>query len=529
MLKVFQDITIRPVSWIKAGLYALMIGLVYFSALSVLVRQWNNDDFSYCYLVPFFVLFLVWEKRKRLAVIPSSPSWKGIIFFTVGIFLYWLGELGAEYFTLYMSFWCVIVGIVWLHLGWRKVRTIWFALVMILAMFPPPNIVCVQLSLGLRLISSQLGVWMLHLWGVSAFREGNIIDLGFTQLQVVDACSGLRYLVPLMVLSLLFAHWFMGHFWKRVVLFASSVPLAVFINSFRIAMTGILYRVAGAEVAEGFFHGFAGGLIFVVALPVLSVIVWILKRLPPRETGFTLQVADVTPEMLALRNDMKLAPMPKGYREALFQPRFVTVVIVLLGVLAVANTLEFRERTTVRKSFSQFPTIVNEWRGVREAMDQQVIEALKLDDYISINYYDRKGRIVNFYAAYYEDQRKGESIHSPATCLPSTGWEFREAGTIKVPMGFGQAPMTVSRAFMEKEGSTELTYYWFPMRGRVATSLYQIKLFNFWDAVTRHRTDGALVRAITPIYPAETQKEADQRLRRFVADIRPVLNEFLPD
>lgn len=529
MQKMLQDITIRPVSWIKAGIYALLIGATYSSALSVLVLQWNNDDFSYCYLVPFFVVFLLWEKRKRLAVIPSSPSWKGFIFFAGGIILYWLGELGAEYFTIYISFWLVVVGVVWLHLGWQKVRTIWFALVMMLAMFPPPDFICVRVGLGLKLLSSQFGVWMLHLWGVSAFREGNIIDLGFTQLQVVDACSGLRYLVPLMVLSLLFAHWFMGHFWKRIVLFASSVPLAVFINSFRIAMTGVLYRVAGAEIAEGFFHGFAGGLIFVFALPVFYAIVLILKKLPPRETGFKLQVADVTPRILELSQRMRSTVVPRGYKEALFQPRFVIAVILLLCVFAATNTMELREKTPARKSFSQFPMIVNDWRGARDVIDRQVIEALKLDDYVSVNYHDRSGRIVNFYAAYYEDQRKGESIHSPETCLPSAGWEFREAGTTKVPMGVARSPMTVSRAFMEKGGTTELIYYWFPMRGRVATNLYQIKLYNFWDAVTRRRTDGALVRAITPIYPAETQKDAEQRLQKFVTEIQPVLEEFLPD
>lgn len=528
MLKIFEDIAIRQVGWIKAGIYALLIGAVYFSALTVLVDQWNNDDFSYCYYVPFFVIFLVWEKRKRLVVIPSSPSWKGMIFLAVGVLFYWLGELGGEYFTIYLSFWLVVVGIVWLHLGWAKVRTIWFALVMILAMFPPPNFVTVKASLGLKLISSQIGVWMLHLWGVSALREGNIIDLGFTQLQVVDACSGLRYLMPLMVLSLLFAHWFMGRFWKRLVLFASSVPLAVLINSFRIAMTGVLYRVAGEEMAKGFFHGFAGGIIFVFALPVFYVIVLILKRMPPRETGFKLQVADVTPRILEMSRAIKPVAVPRGYREALFQPRFAIVVMVLLCIFAMTNTLEFREKVSARKPFSLYPTTVDDWRGAREMIDQQVVAALKLDDYVSINYHDRKGRVVNFYAAYYEDQRKGESIHSPETCLPSSGWEFRETGTARVPMGAGRTPMTVSRAFMEKDGATEVTYYWFPMRGRVAANLYQVKLYNFWDAVTRHRTDGALVRAITPVYPAETEKEADQRLQRFVADMKPVLDEFLP-
>ena len=162
-------------------------------------------------------------------------------------------------------------------------------------------------------------------------------------------------------------------------------------------------------------------------------------------------------------------------------------------------------------------------------LDQQFIDTLKFSDYIRVNYYDRKGKAVNFYVAYYEDQRKGESIHSPESCLPGSGWDFRKAGTILVSAVAGQPAMKVNQAFMEKEGHKEVVYYYFPMRGKVLTELYQIKLHNFWDALTRRRTDGALVMAITPIYPAETQKDADQRLQRFATDIKPVLSEFLPE
>jgi EpsI family protein len=173
--------------------------------------------------------------------------------------------------------------------------------------------------------------------------------------------------------------------------------------------------------------------------------------------------------------------------------------------------------------------VVGEWSGAKQAMDQQFIDALKFSDYISANFYNRQGKTVNLYVAYYEDQRKGESIHSPESCLPSSGWNFREAGAVSIPAASGKTPMKVSRALMEKGGLTEMSYYWFPMRGKILTRLYEIKLHNFWDALIRRRTDGALVMTITPIYPAETQKDADQRLRKFVTDMKPVLDEFLPE
>ena len=239
------------------------------------------EDYSHCALVPFVVLYLLWEKRREIAATPSEPSWTGLVPFGIVSVFSGSVSLAASIFTLYMSFWFAVVGLIWLHLGWEKIKTIWFSLVMMLAMFPFPNFINTRITLQLRLISSKLGVWMLHLYGMSAYREGNVIDLGFTQLQVVDACSGLRYVMPLMVLSLLLAYWFKAHWWKRVVLFLSSIPLAIFVNSFRIAATGVLYSMFGAQVAEGFFHGFSGWLIFMFAIPCLLLEMWVLRRIPP--------------------------------------------------------------------------------------------------------------------------------------------------------------------------------------------------------------------------------------------------------
>ena len=272
-------------SYTRIACYTFLLAGMYYSAFKRLVTyDWSREDYSYGYLIPFVVLYLLWENRQQVVSTPSAPTWKGLIPFGLGIAFFWLGELGGEFFTMYISFWLVIVGLCWLHVGWQKLKAMGFALVMILAMFPPPGFVDVRISVYLKLISSQIGVWMLHVCGMSAYREGNVIDLGFTQLQVVDACSGLRYLFPLMVLSLILAHWFKAHLWKRVVLFLSSVPLAIIVNSARIAITGVLYGIFGAKVAEGFFHGFSSWLIFIAAIPFLLVEMWVLKWLPPKGT-----------------------------------------------------------------------------------------------------------------------------------------------------------------------------------------------------------------------------------------------------
>ena len=172
---------------------------------------------------------------------------------------------------------------------------------------------------------------------------------------------------------------------------------------------------------------------------------------------------------------------------------------------------------------------MGEWIGDRKAMEQVFLDTLKLTDYSIVDYRDPKGKEINVYVAYNDRQTKGQSSHSPDSCLPGSGWEFHDSGTVVVPgTGGGGQPMRVKRALMEKNGVRQLSYYWFPQRGRILTSMYQLKAYAFWDALTRRRTDGALVRLITPVNESEQLSDAETRLQAFARDLVPVLDRFLP-
>lgn len=529
-------------------IYAVSIAFIYQTVLRhLLFQDWHKEDYTHCLLIPFVIAYLLWEKRQELSKSPALASWTGLIPFLIGVFLFWLGELSGEYFTLYFSLWLTCVGLIWLHFGWQKIKIIWFALLMGLAMFPFPNFINFRLSLWLQLISSRLGVWMVHLYGMPAYREGNVIDLGFTQLQVVEACSGLRYLIPIMVLALLLAYFFKTHLWKRILLFVSSIPLAIVVNSMRIALTGILYSVWGAKVAEGFFHGFSGWMIFIFALGFLLVEMWILSWLGPRKgSRFKVQGSEER-ESSRLKvqgsgednEEKRICGKEEGESvnadirvHAYTRTRvyvFVVAIILLAATAVLSKAVEFREKVPIAKSFNQFPAEIGEWTGKRQVMEQQYLNALSFSDYIIADYRNSAGKEINFYIAYYETQRKGESIHSPETCLPGGGWIFRESGAATITLaGNNPGSITVNRAFMEKPGTRELVYFWFPMRGRVLTTLYGVKLANFWDAMTRQRTDGALVRVITQIDEKETMAEAESRLAGFTKEIVPILDQFIP-
>ena len=346
--------------WLNIPVYGALLGLLYHQALVYLFGMWRKEDFNYGYVILPIVLYLALGETGRAeaapfrSVLAGADPGRGW-----GSFFYALGELGGEYTTLFLSLWLMVFGLCWLHLGWGKLKVVAFPVAFLLVMFPPPNLIYGNISLRLQLISSQVGVWMIRVFGMTAYREGNVIDLGFTQLQVVDACSGLRYLFPLLALGILIAYHFRASFWKRAVLVLSAVPVTVFTNSLRIATVGFLYPVWGAKVAEGFFHDFSGWLIFMASLAILLAEMWLLGRIFPEPDR-----SAVVNEGPALSDGIPIeekSGVPRG--RGWGPPQSVVAVVLLLATLLVFRSVEFREKVPVSRPLAQVPLSMGEWIG----------------------------------------------------------------------------------------------------------------------------------------------------------------------
>lgn len=522
--------------WLVAFIYGLLLIAIYYSTFNWLIsHDWAREDYSYGYLIPLIVIYLVWDKRARLKELENRASWMGLLALGPGVALYWIGEFGGEFFSLYMSFWLVLVGVCWLHLGWSKLRVLAFPLIMAFFMFPLPSFIYNKVTLQLKLISSKLGVDMMQLFGMSAFREGNVIDLGFTKLQVVDACSGLRFAIPLLILSLLIAYVYRAPLWKRAILVISSIPIAIVTNALRIALTGLLFEIWGQKVAEGFFHTFSGWVIFISSIVILLLEILILSLIPPRGLRRVNKIeAGKGREENHLREEHEITTRPettftKSLWSHIKSAQFVVIIILLGFTLVLSQGIHYREEIPINKSFIDFPLKIGQWKGDRQVLEAIIIEELDFTDYVMIDYRKADKKKINFYVSYYETQSKGASIHSPASCLPGSGWSFDQDGVINISMPeTPEGSITISRAIMTKGDSRQVVYYWFPLRDRILTNLFQLKVYTFWDALTKQRTDGSLVRLITPVYGKENIKDAEERLKSFLRKILPVLNEYLP-
>ncbi len=499
---------------------------VYWIGFDSLARAWVTPEYSHGPLIPLISLYLFLRELRQAP--PLDPNarvnrWPG---FAVMLFALLFGIFGnlvriPDVVTYAFIIW--VAGLVLVCMGWNRGKNHQLPVLHLIFMLPLPQVLYWKLTIFLQLVSSELGVWFVRLADIPVLLEGNVIELADYKLQVAEACSGLRYLFPILSFSYLFAILYRGPFWHKVVMFLAAAPLTIFMNSFRIGVIGVLVNSYGIEQAEGFLHWFEGWVIFGACILVLFLLAIALQRL--------------TPNPLPLRDVIDLdfdglggeATKIAGIKPA----RVVTVTaLVSLAIAAAFVAVPARQAVLVdRDTFVLFPRTVGEWSGSFRQLEPEVEIALDADDYVNATYLaPGAASYVNFFAAYYENQTEGSGIHSPEVCLPVGGWEVfsLEASPVSIPNTV-YGDFNVNRAVIEKGLSRQLVYYWFEQRGERMTNDYAAKVSVVWDSLTIGRTDGAMVRFVTPIAEGETEADADARLQSFMAELLPKLPRFVPE
>jgi exosortase D (VPLPA-CTERM-specific) len=505
------------------GMIAAVSLWLFWDGLSYMWLAWvESPEYSHAVLIPPVAVFLIWQQKDRLEQIPFAGSSWGVAIVLLGGALLVLGQLATIYTLIQYAYLITLAGLVLSFTGTRAFRLLAIPLLILVFMIPLPQFVLSNLSTKLQLLSSQMGVWFIRLFGISVYVEGNVIDLGGYQLQVADACAGLRYLFPLMTLGFLMAYFYKGARWKRVVLFLSSIPITLIMNSFRVGTIGVMVEHWGIGMAEGFLHEFQGWAVFMVCAALLLGEIAVLNRFG-QEPGTWRQLFGIEFP----------APTPRG---AVLQQRrvphtFMAASSVLLAFVIVSMVLPRPvEVIPSRPSFSEFPLHLRGWDARRSSLEDVYLDTLKLDDYLLADYANGAGRSINLYMAYYSTQRKGEAVHSPRSCMPGGGWQLRDFDQRTLPgVVVNGQPLRVNRTLIELGNQRQLVYYWFQQRGRVITNELAVKWYLFWDALTLHRTDGALVRIITALPPGSKEGEADRKLTELASLIAPELPRFVPN
>jgi exosortase len=273
---------INPLVLAAAVLAFVGFGVLYSEVIPKLITDWANDDnYSHGFLIVPIAAYLAWERRARLLAAPVQASSFGLVVLIGSIAVLGAGLLGAELFLTRISILGVLVGVILFLWGWRHLRILAFPVAFLVLMVPLPAIIFNQIAFPLQLLASRVGETSMSAVGVPVLREGNVITLATTTLEVAEACSGIRSLISLLTLGIVFGYFTDRRGWVRAVIALSTIPIAVVANGLRVAGTGIAAHFYGAAAAEGFFHTFSGWLVFVVAFLLLFAVERVLRMVIP--------------------------------------------------------------------------------------------------------------------------------------------------------------------------------------------------------------------------------------------------------
>lgn len=263
------------------ALISLLLAAVYYQVLIKLVTDWwNIPDFSHGFLVPLFSAYLVWERRNVLRGTKVIPAWSGVAVIAMGLAVLLMGVYGSELFLSRISLLIVMAGLVATLAGWQFLKELRFPLLVLLLAIPIPAILFSQITFPMQILASKLASDLLPFFGVPVLREGNIIELPVMNLEVAEACSGIRSLMSLFTLAVFYGYFMEKSTLRRILLALASIPIAIAANAVRILGTGLCVQYWDPVKAMGFFHEFSGWVIFMVSLTCLYLLHQAMSLIP---------------------------------------------------------------------------------------------------------------------------------------------------------------------------------------------------------------------------------------------------------
>jgi len=506
--------------------YLLLIGAIAVSFIAFgegllqLVDRWmSQEEYGHGFFIPLISIWFLWMRREALLQSVGRPNWLGLVLVLGAISMLIIGNLSAIYILSQVGFIVALAGVVLTFGGFSFLRICLLPLAFLLFAIPLPFFIDAALSWRLQLISSELGVFFVRVLNIPVFLEGNVIDLGDYKLLVTEACSGLRYLYPLLSLGFLTAYAFKAPMWQRVVLFLSTIPITILMNSLRIGMIGVLVNYWGIGMAEGFIHVFQGWIIFIACGILLMGEIYLLARFTSSRGFFeSLRLPDVKP----VKVSRKTGSVTGG------KPAIVALTFLVMAAVGVYSITNRAEAVPDRQRFVSFPKSIGGWNGRTSFLKPRIELFLGLDDYILADYFTPDTPAINLYIAYYKSQRSGVSPHSPQACIPGGGWLITKIDQKRyIPEG-GGVPVLYNRVIIQRKDVKQIVYYWFDQRGRKFASEFDAKWYLLKDALLMNRTDGTLVRLVTMVNSNEDEAAADKRLKGFMSKLLPEIKAFIP-
>lgn len=497
--------------WFGAVLAVAIIWFFWPALSGLFNRLIADEDYSYGLILPVVSGYIVYLKWPQLRQATWQPSWVGLPVMAIGFIVYFLSKMIADRYFPPLTCLIILVGLVLLLGGWAILRLLAFPLLLLFLMIPLPSLIGGQLTFPLQLTSSFIAAQILRLLGIPVLLEGNVIDLGTRQLQIVAACSGLRYILSLLALGIIYCYFYQRQVWKAAILIVALIPAAIVANALRVSLMGLY-----PALMVGFPHIFTGWLIFVFSFACLLLLNIILNRWSP--------VAEALPNQ---DTQIKTAAIDKEPRRPFVAP-LIAATLLLVTVTCLDYSGGNIPPFPLRQSFDHFPLTLGTWTGKRNYIDSEIFEKIEATTYFDASFQRPDTPPVSLYIVYYaKHELYNALVHTPKICMKGAGWEILKSGTVSI-----NPNLSVSYILMDRLGNKILTYYWHIQQGKNLSfknleDEFQLQRFYMlYSGLTKGRTDWAMVRLITPVLNDDLAA-ANQRLQELSSLVASRLKEFI--
>ena len=491
----------------------LFLGLLilYHHVIENLFIIWiSRDQYSYALLIPFISIYLLYEKRSIITRCYLKPDKRGLLIVLLGYGIFLLGSFSFHPFSSRISFFILLFGFVFFYGGFDYLKSLLFPFGILVLSIPLPSLLENTLLFKLRLISSALTEQILHLFGISVFRQGNIIDIGIMQFNVANACSGMSYLLPLLCLAIIIGYFFSKSFWIRLFLFISAIPITLVINVVRITATAIIADYWTREIATGFMHAFSGWLLFMLGFVILFIETKILTRFFKQKPNLTLR-SKSTQKIERKYVNKSIGPLPIIVTVCLF-------AIFIGGYYAIAS----KKANFPVPNLSDLPRVIDGYKGKIVPEDQGIKAFSSVTDSITCVYTKNEADPIVAYIGYYRTTPKLKGfIHTPEVCLESTGWKVKEINNYKLRVADNSSMINCRLVFSERPSIKQVLVYWYQI-GDFATGHERLAhLYTGYDAIFGNYNDAIKIMISKDYIHASEREKSFQELVAFTQKFYP--------
>ncbi len=497
----------------QVWIFGLILAAAFFFCFSGVIRTlilfwWNNDMYSYGFLIPWISLYLIWIRRHELRQMPIIPNYTGGLFIVFGgLSLFLLGQIGAVIVLQELSLILTIVGIVLLLLGTRILRLLWFPIAYLLFMVPVWSFAIDPLHLPFQMFSASLGVKLLHLLGVPAYHQGTYIELPNVVLEVAKACSGVNYLIAVVAIGIPVAYHFLEGWLIRGLLVAFAVILAALGNSVRVALIGFISYHWTGEYIHGPYHVLQGLSVSMVGYLALFTGLSVLTKFSPKLAQTAKREAFIPGSGL-------------NYKKWKMTFLVLTVSFLLLTA-GIYVSLRKPSPVVLKAPFSSFPLQIGPWKGIEAPSDFAIFRESGADQELSRRYEKRSGEAEKLYIGYFESQDQNKKLIGY-----KTGDLDQSSSSIQIPLDSGY--IAAHQIIQHLENRNRLVLYWYDLNGRMVANRFVAKAYLAWNSLVLKGTNGAVVMLSSDFDREEDLPRVMTDSEELIQETIPILSQYLP-